>query len=168
MIYIRKNKVPDFFTIYKKKNPDAIYDSDSFREISPVLHEELVKEQRGLCAYCCSKIHVENSHNEHIEPRHMKDGTYSRKSLDYDNIVASCNKKNTCGNQKKDEYDAEKFISPLQEECEQVFSYDPDGYMRGDDYTISLLNLNSYELRSARKSVYRMIMNGEKYKPYKY
>lgn len=83
----------------------------------------------------------------------------SRRSLDYTNIVASCNNIQTCGNSKGNEYDGDRFVSPLQSDCEERFSYDPDGHMKGDDYTISLLNLNSYELKRARWSVYRTIIN---------
>ena len=159
MIHIEKNDTPEFLVSYVKKNPTATYDSESFKPLHRVLRAELVKEQKGLCAYCCSKITIEDSHNEHIEPRNMKDGTYSRRSLDYSNIVASCNCAGTCGDHKKNVYDEARFVSPLHEDCEGFFSYDPDGYMHGDEYTISLLNLNSFGLRRARKSIYKMIMS---------
>lgn len=158
MIHIRKNDVPVFMIDYIKKNPKADYDSDSFKPYYHTLRERLIKEQKGLCAYCCSQINIDNSHNEHIEPRHMRDGSKSNRSLDYYNIVASCNTTSTCGNHKGNEYDEKKFISPLDEDCDNCFSYDPDGYMCGDEYTIGLLNLNSYELRMARKAVYKTIL----------
>ena len=159
MIHIQKNETPEFLAEYAAKNPTATYDSDSFRPFYSQLREGLVKEQKGLCAYCCSRITPETSHNEHIEPRHMKDGTASRKSLDYHNIVASCNTSSTCGFHKENEYDEKKFVSPLNEECESRFSYDPDGYMHGDEYTISLLELNAYRLRMARKSIYKTLLS---------
>ncbi len=159
MIRIKKNEPPDFLTTYISHNPTATYDSESFKPFYSKLREELVKEQKGLCAYCCSEISVEKSHNEHIEPRHMKNGVSSRKSLDYNNIVASCNSNSTCGRNKCNKYDESKFVSPLQEDCEEKFSYDPDGHMNGDEYTISLLNLNSYELKRARMAVYKIISN---------
>lgn len=159
MIQIKKGNEPDFLHNYVAKNPKATYDSKTFKPYYTKLRKALVGEQKGLCAYCCSEITVDTSHNEHIQPRHMKDGKLSKKSLDYNNIIASCNRVSTCGNHKGNEYDEGKFISPLQGDCESKFSYDPDGYMNGDEYTISLLNLNSYELRNARKAVYRTIMN---------
>ena len=75
--------------------------------------------------------------------------------MDYTNIVASCNNSDTCGNKKGNSYDAEKFVSPLDEDCESKFTYYADGKIVGDTYTIDLLNLNAYELRNARKSVFR-------------
>ena len=158
MIHIQKNNTPDFLADFVAKNPTANYDSDSFKPFYFPLREELVKEQKGLCAYCCSRITTETSHNEHIEPRNMKNGTKSRKSLDYNNIVASCNTSSTCGSHKENEYDESRFILPLDEGCEDRFSYDPDGYMNGDEYKISLLGLNSYKLKRARKSIYKTIL----------
>lgn len=113
-----------------------------------------------MCAYCCSEIDDKSSHNEHIEPRHPKNGV-SKRSLDYRNIVASCygfSGERTCGSRKENEYDEEKFISPLDPECEEAFSYFPNGYMEGNQYTIDLLNLNSYKLKQAREAVYKTIM----------
>ena len=158
MIYINKGEEPDFLIKYKKKNPKATYESDSFKQYIKDLREILVKEQKFVCAYCCAKIDVDKSHVEHIEPRNLKGGAKSKRTLDYSNLVASCNAKNSCGNVKENEYDGMQFISPLNKECEDIFSYQPDGYISGDDYTISTLNLNSYELRNARKAIYKEIL----------
>lgn len=156
MLYIQKGEEPQFLTDFKKKNPKKDYDSNEFAEYRPELRKELVKEQRRLCAYCCGRITEEKSHNEHIEPRHP--GKYaSQKSLDYTNVVASCNNTETCGNKKANLYDEEKFISPLNVQCEEKFTYYADGRITGDDYTIDLLNLNAYELKNARKNVIRSL-----------
>ncbi|MDO4554254.1 MAG: retron system putative HNH endonuclease [Lachnospiraceae bacterium] len=157
MIHIQKGREPQWLKDYKEKNPQSDYDTESFQPFHSKLREKLVEEQNSLCAYCCKRIHPETSHNEHIEPRHPKNRT-SRKTLDYSNIVASCNQKKTCGSKKGNEYDESKFVSPLQPECEKVFSYYPDGIIDGDDYTISLLNLNDSELRGARRAVYKSLM----------
>lgn len=161
MLHIHKEKEPKFLTDFKKKYPRKDYDSDEFSEYRSQLNSILVKEQKGLCAYCCGKITEEKSHNEHIEPRHPQGGV-SKRSLDYTNIVASCNNSQTCGIKKDNKYDEKKFISPLSEECEDKFTYYPDGIIDGDDYTIGLLNLNSYELQNARKSIYKVLQNLDK------
>ncbi len=119
-----------------------------------------MKEQKYLCAYCCSEIDEKSCHNEHIEPRHPKKGV-SNKSLDYNNLVASCygfSGEKTCGKKKDNEYDETQFVSPLEPECEEAFSYLPNGQIEGNRYTIDLLNLDSYKLRQAREAVYRTIM----------
>lgn len=161
MLYIQKESEPKFLTAFKKKYPQKDYDSKEFAEYRPKLNSVLVKEQKGLCAYCCGRITDEKSHNEHIEPRHP--GRYaSTRSLDYTNIVASCNNVHTCGNKKGNQYDEEKFISPLSEKCEEKFTYYPNGTIVGDKYTIDCLNLNAYELKNARKAVYKSLQDLDK------
>ena len=164
MIYIQKGEEPEWLKEFKKKYPHANYDSPEFKEYRKPLKKVLIKEQKGLCAYCCGRIRMENSHNEHIEPRNP--GTYtSKKTLDYTNIVASCQGykgDDTCGPHKDNDYDEERFVSPLMPECEEKFAYFPDGTIEGDDYTIKLLHLDSYELNRARKATYRMLLNLDK------
>lgn len=167
---------------FKNKNPRADYDSNEFAEYRPKLKEELLKEQKYICAYCCARIAAEDSHNEHIEPRHPQKGV-SRRSPDYTNLVASCfgfQGEATCGPKKGNEYDETKFVSPLNPECEEKFSYMPNGKISGDVYTIDLLNLNSYKLRKAREAKYMERLpldketikmcyldeNGEKHEPF--
>lgn len=160
MIQIHKKEPPELLVDFIRKNPSATYDSDSFKPLRIMLREHLLKEQKYLCAYCCCSINTDSSHNEHIEPQ-KQGGIQSKRSLDYCNIVASCNKKNTCGRHKGNIYDEKLFISPLSPECNDRFSYDPNGFICGDQYTIDLLNLNDYQLRSARKAVFRTIMEME-------
>lgn len=159
MIYIDKREEPEWFTEFKKKYPKATYDSKEFRPYISRLNEELVKEQKYICAYCCCEIDTKKSHNEHIEPRHS--GTYvSKRSLDYSNLVASCygfQGERTCGPKKENNYDEKKFISPLNPACEDIFNYFPNGVIDGDVYTTELLNLNSHRLRQAREAIYNTI-----------
>ncbi|MGN0506956.1 MAG: retron system putative HNH endonuclease [Lachnospiraceae bacterium] len=165
MIYIKKGAEPEWLIDVKAHNKGLTYDDERFTPYKEQLRKELINEQKGICAYCCARIDVENAHNEHIEPRHWKDGRNSIRSLDYTNLVASCNGfhgEKTCGLHKGNEYDSEKFVSPLYPECEEKFSYYPNGSIVGDDYTIGILNLNSYQLRKAREAVYKSIMYMEK------
>lgn len=165
MIYIKKGAEPEWLAEVKAHNKGLTYDDERFSSYKEQLREELINEQKGICAYCCTRIDMESAHNEHIEPRHMKDGRSSTKSLDYDNLVASCNGfhgEKTCGPHKGNEYDAAKFVSPLNPECEDKFSYYPNGTIVGDEYTIGVLNLDTYQLRKAREAVYRSIMFMEK------
>lgn len=77
-------------------------------------------------------------------------------------MVASCygfQGEETCGSKKGNDYDEGQFISPLNQECEDVFQYLPNGKIEGDTYTIDLLNLNSYKLRKAREAVYKTLLD---------
>ena len=72
----------------------------------------------------------------------------SKRSLDYSNLIASCygfSDEKTCGKMKENKYDAEQFVSPLNLDCEDIFSYLPNGHIEGNQYPIDLLNLDSYK-----------------------
>lgn len=161
MIHIQKGDEPEFMIKFKKSNPKKTYESKEFAQYRALLKEILIKEQKCLCGYCCGRITNKNSHNEHIEPRNP--GKYaSDKSLDYYNIIASCNNNKTCGKAKENKYEADKLISPLTADCEDKFDYCLDGSIEGDEYTIDILNLNEYELRNARKSVCKSLQRLDK------
>lgn len=53
MLHIQKKEEPQFLTDFKKKYPKKDYDSKEFAEYRPALKSKLIKEQKGLCAYCC-------------------------------------------------------------------------------------------------------------------
>lgn len=164
MIYIQKGEEPEWLIEFRKKHPKANYGSEEFGQYRKLIKETLIREQKGLCAYCCGRIHMETSHNEHIEPQNPKKFV-SKRSLDYYNLVASCEGfkgEKTCGRHKENDYDETKFVSPLNPECEEKFVYYADGIMEGDSYTVDLLNLNSYELRNARKAVYSTLLRLDK------
>lgn len=158
MIYIEKGTEPAFWTEFRKKNPHIQYnDLDSVDDGANAriqLKEYNVSQQRGLCAYCCRSIDAENSHNEHIKPKGV--GRYANLSMEYSNIVASCNTDNTCGSIKGDKFDEEQFVSPLDPDCESEFDFFPNGEIVSDSaagqYTIQLLNLNSYRLIQLRRA----------------
>lgn len=154
MLHIDKGQEPPWLTEFRKRNPKATYSSKKFDPYKGRLKETLIREQKCLCAYCCGRIDMNSSHNEHIEPQNP--GTYSSKNtLNYGNIVASCmgfKGGETCGIHKSNHYDETQFISPLNPECEDTFTYYPDGLMDGNEYTIDLLNLNFYGLKEARKA----------------
>lgn len=159
MKYIEKSAEPSFLADYRKRHPSGSYGDRDFRPYKQELRQILVKEQHGLCAYCCRKISAEagKSHIEHIEPRHGMNGRMSRKSLWYSNMVASCEDAETCGKAKKDTYDVQRFISPLSPDCEKRITYllesgevevTEDNY-----YTVALLNLNEYRLTCVRRAI---------------
>lgn len=122
------------------------------------LKETILKEQLGLCCYCCKSIATYNAHIEHFVPR-SKDETLE---LDYQNLLVSCNgvkdSRENCGHRKDDWYHKYYLISPLWKDCESYFHYEVNGKLspnphntRGKE-TIERLNLNSYLLQRGRKS----------------
>ena len=147
---------PDFWKEYKRKHPKDVYDdlqkSEEGCNVRNTLRSYLIKSQYGLCGYCCQKIDTNHSSNEHIKPK--GDGKYSKYSMDYDNLIASCQSRDSCTTKKDNKYDETSFVSPLEEECETHFQYFVTGEIegttdRGKD-TCDLLGLNNYALRRAR------------------
>jgi len=130
----------------------------------------LSPEQYQLCAYTEIALQEFGYHIEHIKPKSV----YSQDTFNYQNLVLSCfsseNLKkeafSTCfgGQYKKNEYDADKFISPLDKACEGYFSYLPNGRVEPHIdlsslekekvlYTCNILNLNAPYLIERRKKL---------------
>jgi uncharacterized protein (TIGR02646 family) len=128
---ITKNE-PDFFSKAKSKVALASV-SDAWRDpeieaIRPHLREHILHhEQNGLCVYCEKKIdsHRDNSNIDHFK---LKAGhLFPEKTLDYTNLVVSCNTEGRCSTHKdskikfKNEY--EKIVNPIHENPDEYFDY---------------------------------------------
>lgn len=139
MKLIVKGREPHKFTEWKRENPSLRY-----RELDHVtrneLHQSLLDEQGCLCAYCCELLHADFSHNEHILPQ----SRYPNKTLEYENIVASCNNPKQCGHEKGG---STIPLTPLMDECETELKYKVNGLVSGvsdrANRTIETLKLGS-------------------------
>lgn len=162
---VNRETEPDFWIEYKSLHPNHCYmDLDKSiqgRQARQDLRNFLLQSQFGLCAYCCRRIGIEDSLNEHIKPQ----AKYPKQTMDYENIIVSCRSEGstpTCGSNKANEYDEALFVSPL-EECEGHFIFYPNGQIEGigerGQYTCDLLNLNVYELQRARRAQYKICMS---------
>lgn len=164
---IIKDETPEFWAKFIKKHPGVHYDqldkTDEGKAIRQKIRKHMVTHQREICCYCCRSIDLEKAHTEHIKPRHH----FPQFSMDYDNLLASCLTKNTCGMRKGDTKDLENFISPLQADCEEHFRFFADGRIEGvteaGKATIQSLNLNDYALIKARKNQYEVCCDMAKY-----
>lgn len=155
---IVKDAAPAFWESYVKKHPKERYRHlDSTTEGQSVrnqLRDHLVEQQKMICCYCCGWLEKgpSGSHNEHVKPQ----SSYPNDSMDYGNILASCNNSNTCGGAKRDSCDERYFVSPLQDDCEEHFSFSQDGRIKGvteeGKRTVELLNLNHRPLVERRKA----------------
>lgn len=160
---ITKSEVPEFWGKFCRKNPRIHYNdldkSQEGRDVRSQMHDFLMTEQMGICCYCCKSITKEHSHNEHIIPR---EGHTNKQSMDYYNLVASCSPKkgevDTCGHKKDNEQNLKSFVSPLDEDCESHFAFSLEGEIKGTTdkgkYTVDLLNINTYKLTGARRTLY--------------
>lgn len=169
MIRIRKNhRVPEAFlrTQRKYSSYDEITSSDK-NDIKTILLEE----QNYKCAYCMSKINLDNSTVEHYIPRNGPNGDISL-SLDYRNLFAVCN--TTRGLPKSEQTcDVSKgkrllHIDPRIQANIDTINYDRSGCIRSsynsgvnnfDDDINQILNLNSVQLVMNRQNAYQTLLN---------
>ncbi|MFD3156747.1 retron system putative HNH endonuclease [Haloimpatiens sp. FM7330] len=163
MLKVNKEQEPNFLLEYKKKYSPKSWNDYNKDDIKAKIKENiLVIEQYEYCPYCEKRIYDNNDgHIEHIKPR----DNYPKEFQNYNNLLVSCNQKNSCGMYKKNKYD-DKFINPVIDNPENYFSYNiangeiipksndehSNEYMRVT-YTIEILNLNCYELKEARKAL---------------
>lgn len=163
MLKVSKDKEPDFLLEYKRKySPKVWSDYDKENIKSDIKENILVMEQDEFCPYCEKRIYSNyEGHIEHIKPRDL----YPKEFQSYNNLLVSCNEKNSCGSHKKNSY-SEKFINPTKENPEDYFYYNiasgeivpksnaenSEEYLKAK-YTIEILNLNSCELKNARKNL---------------
>lgn len=175
MLKIDKTIEPDFLKKYKSKNNPKNWNDYNDGIIKIQIKEHiLLEEQNMYCPYCEKTIeNIHKCHIEHIMPRDF----YPSKFQDYDNLLVSCDEKNSCGNFKKNNYSSD-FINIVIENPKEYLTYDIStgriepickegtNYTKAN-YTIKILNLNNYNLVQARaaflKSIESMIGNIELY-----
>lgn len=138
---INKGPEPPELTRWKKKSPHERYNQLT-EEIRRPIREYALKEQFYLCAYCCQKIEEMSCHNEHIEAQNIN----PNRTLDFSNIVASCNTEKQCG---KAHQSQPLPLTPLMAECETELRFKMSGRVEGLTdralATIQVLNLGDHE-----------------------
>lgn len=123
-----------------------------------------MREQSNLCCYCGISLSDGNVHIEHFRPQQK----FPEQALDYENLHASCMGKryipveekqlDFCGHAKKNWYDAQLLVSPLDPHCESYFSFNFDGGISANNSvaaaeTIHHLQLGTYLLNIQRAAV---------------
>jgi len=120
---IVKRNEPEKLTQWKRHHPNGHY-QDLHQEERQAIRQASLKEQYYLCAYCCCRIDEENSHNEHVQPQQIA----PKQTLNFHNIVASCNKSEQCGKA----HGAKTIpLTPLMDECETELKFYLSGKVEG-------------------------------------
>ena len=164
MFQIDKDE-PRYFTSAKLKvklpKVKNAWNDENISAIREVLREDiLIKEQKGLCAYCEKKISSSStsSNIDHFKTRNL----FPEKTLDYNNLLVSCNTKERCSSLKdshksllKRKEDYGNIINPVIENPNSFFDYLLSGEMIPLDekakFTIELFDLNHQSLYDERK-----------------
>jgi uncharacterized protein (TIGR02646 family) len=139
---ISKGPEPSSLTNWKRVNFHKHY-ADLDPDIRRDIRGYTLKEQFYLCAYCCQRIQdIDACHNEHVEAQNLNPG----RTLDFTNIVASCNTSNQCGYAHRSRC---LPLTPLMAECETELRFKISGRVEGlsdrATATIQVLNLGDHE-----------------------
>jgi uncharacterized protein (TIGR02646 family) len=139
---IRKGSEPPSLAAWKRANPNGFYNQLT-EDIRRTIRQHALEGQCYLCAYCCQRIEdIDACHNEHLEPQKLNPG----RTLNFTNIVASCNIRNQCGDAHKSQ---PLPLTPLMTECETELRFKISGRVEGlsDRATtaIQVLNLGGHE-----------------------
>ena len=123
-------------------------------EFKTPLREELEREQKGVCCYCCKSLSNSHTTIEHLRSRQ----NYPNERFDYNNLLLSCTTKDQC-DKAKGNTDLE--LTPLMEECDTEIQLNLAGELdsstkRGQS-AINLLNLNSRQMCQYRKNLFSML-----------
>lgn len=133
---ILKGTEPASLTQWKIRNHTATY-RDLPAEERQSVRSACITEQFGLCAYCCQEITVSSAHNEHVEAQDR----FPARTLDFSNIVASCENRHHCGHGRKTQ---PLKVTPFMTECETELKFYLSGRVIGktDRATESIKTLN--------------------------
>lgn len=146
---ISKGEEPYELVTWKHKNPHGHYQDLSHIE-RQAINSASLKEQFLLCAYCCKKVDVRTSHNEHVESRRLA----PNRQLDFGNIVASCNTHDRCGCAHQSQF---LPLTPLMQECETELKFYLSGKVVGHTEraknSIAILGLDNRAIREERKQM---------------
>lgn len=162
MKYINKGEEPESFKSWKALAKSTLNWGYNYLQNPEKreLHRSLVCEQGYICCYCGMGITRETSHIEHLKPQSSTD---SDLSLDYINLLASCQRERKeplhCAYKKDDWYQEHLMVSPLDTNCTDFFRYsgsgdilptaDP-GKQTAAETTINKLGLNINKMRAMR------------------
>jgi uncharacterized protein (TIGR02646 family) len=163
MKHILKGNAPQSLLEYKR-TPNATYDGFSSKNDVRIA---LIKEQKGLCAYCNGRISNErnsilNKPKTGIE-HYKSQEEYPHLQLEYGNMLGVCNGVSTDSNSAVQHCDTSRgskalTIDPLSILCEKSIKYASDGRILSDEEAIQfdlneILNLNQPLILRNRKSI---------------
>lgn len=147
---------PSELTDWKRCNPGKLYSDINDAPVRKAIRTANASNQYYLCAYCCGAVSGENhdTMNEHVVAQKLDPS----RTLDFDNIVASCTTPKQCDAAHKSQ---DLPLTPLMDECVEELQFMLSGRVRGKSEraktAIKVLNLgdteaNNRSLIAKRKS----------------
>ena len=172
MFQIHKNE-PKYFTLAKAKVKQpkikSAWEDNHISAIREKLRGDiLLEEQNLLCAYCQKEIdsHKDFSNIDHFKTRNL----FPELTLEYHNLLVSCNTKNRCSSSKdskksilKTREDYDNIVNPTSENPDDYFDYLPTGEIVAKNkkakFTIELFNLEDKSLSQCRLQVAKSLID---------
>ena len=144
-----QGREPVELTAWKKANQGKRY-QDLQAPIRQAIRRAAIKEQFGLCGYCCQRIDENNSNNEHV----ISQQSDKNQTLNFANIIASCKKKDRCNQARGAK---ELALTPFMPECELELKFYLSGKLEGNTIrateAINSLGLDNRAIREERKNL---------------
>ena len=172
---IVKNAAPSSLTtwLHDQNGLNCSFKRDMTTALKDEVKQSLLDEQGYLCCYTGKRIEMETSHIEHLKPQTLSLRYGDHDDVNYQNMLAAypkqlIEKDKETGKSKgvncefgaQIRGDKELLVTPLQENCEQKFSFDEFGDIfpahENDDAaktTIEVLKLQHKDLIAGRKAV---------------
>jgi len=130
--------IPSQDEAWKKFNKDRV-------------RESLKNTQNGLCAYCEIKLSDE-THIDHFKPKKLN----YRLTFDWDNLVLSCDAKDSCDSKKGGKFE-EYWVNPYLTDPADMFRFYSDGQIVGTteeaNKIIEDFGLDSPRLEKKREAI---------------
>ncbi|OEF93145.1 hypothetical protein [Vibrio splendidus] len=152
---------PQQLTDWKRANPNKRYPQLKDGGVRQAIRMEALVEQHFLCGHCCQALSGDGDcHNEHVEAQDLN----QNRTLDFSNIIASCNTLNQCGDSHKSQA---LPLTPFMDECETDLVFKLSGRVSGKSpdaiETIRVLNLgdrdsNNKSLIAKRKAAVHSLL----------
>ncbi|MEZ8068300.1 TIGR02646 family protein [Vibrio sp. FF145] len=152
---------PQQLTDWKRANPNKRYPQLKDGGVRQAIRMEALAEQHFLCGHCCQALSGDGDcHNEHVEAQDLN----QNRTLDFSNIIASCNTLNQCGDSHKSQA---LPLTPFMDECETDLVFKLSGRVSGKSpdaiETIRVLNLgdrdsNNKSLIAKRKAAVHSLL----------
>ncbi len=178
MKHINKQAAPRELRDWFKTQPETnrTYEHDITTEVKNIIKQHLLIEQGYLCCYTGIRVTEDNSHIEHLIPQTLCGQRDGNLDVDYNNLLAAypkddfANKKFAFGAKfRGDWYHEDKFITPLDRNCENRFRYNLSGKIAPADNndgaaekTIKKLGLSNEMLIEYRKAAVHRILYRKK------
>lgn len=92
MKWCYKGTEPEALKTYREAHPTGTWShfKDEAQEGYQKLQEQLLKDQRGLCAYCEIDLTAQDHNVEHFHPKHLSEKEGYNWHLDWQNLLATC------------------------------------------------------------------------------